>query len=376
MNLDALSDAQLLDSLKMVCAQGRVLLARLLAHLGEVEERRLHLEAAFPSMYEFCLARLGMSEGEACRRIAAARAARRFPDLLARIERGELTLSTVVLVREHLTEESYEEIIGAVIGKTKLEVQEILARRAPKPDVPSRIVPLTSEPLIPAPPSARATPTTQVTPIAASRYALELTIGAELRAKLERAADLMRHANPSGDLATVIDRAVDLLVEKLEKERFGKTTRPSRTPPRAKAGRISRALRREVFERDGCRCTFHDESGNRCPATTLLEIDHVIARARGGKEELDNLRIRCRAHNRLHAEKTFGREHVERRIEEHRSQERSMPPSFEVAARGLVNLSFRESNVKRALETLLERHADPSSLDPATVIREALAILT
>src|SRR4051812_48978674 len=205
MKLTDLSDAQLLDSLKTVCAQGRVLLARLLAHLGEVEERRLHLEAAFPSMLDFCMGRLGMSEGEACRRITAARAARRFPDLLNRIERGDVTLSTVVLVHKHLDEATYEETMTAVAGKTKLQVLEILARRAPKPDVPYRIVPLTSEALM-ASSSAAPTPTgvpiAQMTPLAEARYALSLTIDAELRAKLERAADLMRHANPTGNLAT------------------------------------------------------------------------------------------------------------------------------------------------------------------------------
>jgi hypothetical protein len=129
MKLTDLSDAQLLDSLKTVCAQSRVLLARLLAHLGEVEERRLHLEAAFPSMLDFCMGRLGMSEGEACRRITAARAARRFPDLLMRIERGDVTLSTIVLVHKHLDEVNYQETMTAVAGKTKLQVLEILARR-------------------------------------------------------------------------------------------------------------------------------------------------------------------------------------------------------------------------------------------------------
>src|SRR5260221_6267421 len=119
MKLTDLSDADLLESLRHVCAQSRLLLARLLAHLGEVEERRLHLEAAFPSMYEFCVARLGMSDGEACRRIAAARLARRFPDLLERIEHGELTLSTVVLLRDELTYANYGELVGAVRGKTK-----------------------------------------------------------------------------------------------------------------------------------------------------------------------------------------------------------------------------------------------------------------
>jgi hypothetical protein len=376
MKLTDLSDAQLLDSLKTVCAQSRVLLARLLAHLGEVEERRLHLEAAFPSMLDFCMGRLGMSEGEACRRITASRAARRFPDLLSRLERGEVTLSTIVLVHKHLDEATYEETMAAVVGKTKLEVLEILARRAPKPDVPDRIVPLTNEPLLAVAASVPPTSTAQMTPLAEARYALSLTIDADLRAKLERAADLMRHANPSGDLATILDRALDVLVEKLEKQRLGKTSRPATAPPRSKATRITRALRRAVFERDGERCTFHDEEGNRCPATTLLELDHIIPRATGGKNELPNLRVRCRSHNRLHAEKSFGREHVDRKIAEHRSQQRCLPGSFDLASRGLVNSGFRQSDVKRAIDKLLERHPDPSTIPPAKIVVEALAILT
>jgi hypothetical protein len=380
MKLTELSDAQLLDSLKTVCAQGRVLLARLLAHLGEVEERRLHLEAAFPSMLDFCMGRLAMSEGEACRRITAARAARRFPDLLIRIERGDVTLSTIVLVHKHLDEASYDEIMTAVGGKTKLQVLEILARRAPKADVPDRIMPLTSEPLMamnpPASSTATPTPTAQMTPLAEARYALSLTIDAELRTKLERAADLMRHANPTGDLATVLDRALDALVEKLEKQRLGKTSRPSPAVPRSMATRITRALRRAVFERDGERCTFHDEEGQRCPAVTLLEIDHVIPRASGGKNELPNLRVRCRSHNRLHAEKSFGREHVDRKIAEHRSRERRVPESFDLATRGLVNSGFRQTDVKRAIDVLLARHAADANIPPATILVEALGILT
>src|SRR6516225_4473530 len=133
MELTDFSDAQLLDSLNALCGQGRVVLARLLAHLVEVEERRLHLEAACPSMYQFCAQRLGMSEDEAYRRIQAARLARRFPDLLVRIERGDLTLSTMALLRDALTPSNYEELVEAAAGKTKADVQSLLAKRSPSP---------------------------------------------------------------------------------------------------------------------------------------------------------------------------------------------------------------------------------------------------
>jgi hypothetical protein len=69
-----------------------------------------------------------------------------------------------------------------------------------------------------------------------------------------------------------------------------------------------------VFARDGGQCTFLDRQGHRCPSRAFLELDHVESRALGGDDDVDNLRVRCRAHNQLHAEEVFGREHVARMI--------------------------------------------------------------
>jgi 5-methylcytosine-specific restriction endonuclease McrA len=388
MKLTDLSDAQLLEGLTSLCTQGRVVLARLLAHLVEVEKRRLHLEAACPSMFQFCMQRLGMSEDEACRRIHAARLARRFPDLLVRIERGDLTLSTMALLKGELTEASYDGLVKLAAGKTKAEVQALLAKRSPRPDVPATITTIPMQPAIPAleaarPPAPAAAAWPQLEPLSAARHKVQFTASEELRTKLERAQDLMRHANADGDLAVVVERAVDLLLEKLEKQRLGKTsrTRQSREqtdkPP---APQVRRATRRAVFERDGERCTFTDDQGHRCPATTWLELDHVIPRACGGASEVENLRVRCRAHNLLYAEQTFGKEHVERKIRERRDprQRGSATESCDLAASGLVNLGFRRVEVQRALDTVSSRHRDEglTAIPLQTILHEALAVLT
>ncbi|HEX8790223.1 MAG TPA: hypothetical protein VF765_04675 [Polyangiaceae bacterium] len=288
MTLADLSDAQLLENLKSLCGQSRAVLARLLAHLAEVQERRLHLETAWPSMLQFCVHMLGMSEDEACRRIHVARLARRFPDLLVRIERGELTLSTIALLHDALTPANYGELVEAAAGKTKAEVRSLLAKRSPKPDVPAAITAIPTQPPIPmtgveAAPAPRLAGALQIAPLSETRHKVQFTASEELRKKLERAQDLMRHANAEGDLAVVVERAVDLLLERLEKQRLGKTSRPR--PPREESdrtGRVSQATRRAVFERDGERCTFTDAEGNRCPATAWLELDHVDPRARDG----------------------------------------------------------------------------------------------
>jgi hypothetical protein len=385
MKLGDLSDAQLLESLKSLCGQGRAVLARLLAHLVEVEERRLHLEAACPSIFQFCVRRLGMSEDEACRRIHAARLARRFPDLLARIERGDLTLSTIALLHDALTEATYEDLVEAAAGKTKAEVQALLAKRSPTPDVPAAITTIPTQPPIPtlgvqAVPASAAAGGPQLTPLSETRHKVQFTASDELRKKLERAQDLMRHANAEGDLAVVVERAVDLLLDRLEKQRLGKTSRPGQSRERSDISRVSRATRRAVFERDGERCTFTDAEGHRCPATTWLELDHVIPRARGGTSELGNLRVRCRAHNALYAEQTFGKEHVERKIGErrHPRQRGYASESCDRAARGLMNMGFHRAEVRRALGSVSARHQaeDLSTIPVQTILREALAVLT
>ncbi len=186
MTLADLSDTQLLESLHSLRDQGRTVLARLLAHLVEVEKRSLHLEAACPSMYQFCVSRLGMSEDEACRRIHAARLARRFPDLLVRIERGDLTLSTIALLQHSLTEASYLELVEAAAGKTKAEVQALLAKRSPRPEVPAAITVIRTQPPIPtlgvgAVPAPAAPGRWQLTPLSETRHKVQFTASAQLR---------------------------------------------------------------------------------------------------------------------------------------------------------------------------------------------------
>ena len=250
------------------------------------------------------------------------------------------------------------------------------------------------------------------------RYRVELTASKELRDKLTHAQDLMRHRNPSGDLAVILDRALDLLIAKRESERFGKTKRPrnvgpapavsdeTATRPRDPAsapamtsdeaptrphdlagapsdqrptperhvdgwpthankrptrrGYIRRSVRRAVYERDGGQCTYVDAGGRRCPSRGFLELDHIVSKALGGSDEVENVRLRCRMHDRLHAEQVFGRAHVERQIhlrQQKRTREEAAAPSFEAAARGLRNLGFRDTDVRRALATVRARLA-------------------
>jgi len=191
------------------------------------------------------------------------------------------------------------------------DVEQHLVARAPRPDIPASIAPLPEQAVLsvstPTGMSLSAAPTTpvaRVTQLAPARFAVQLTASQEVRNKLERARDLMRHRNPDGGLEVVLGRALDALLEVLEKQLFGKTKHPRRRGG-ARPGAVSSAARREIFECDGERCTYEDEVGNRCTARAFLEIDHIEARALGGSGEVSNLRVLCKPHNRFHAEEVF-----------------------------------------------------------------------
>jgi hypothetical protein len=130
---------------------------------------------------------------------------------------------------------------------------------------------------------------------------------------LRYAQSLLGHALPSGDVAEVLDRALDALIQRLEQQKFAATARVHPAPasagvPRGAAnGRyVPAEVRRAVWQRDGGQCTFVSEAGSRCEARTRLEFDHVDPVARGGETSVTGMRLRCRAHNQYTAECTFG----------------------------------------------------------------------
>jgi hypothetical protein len=89
-DLSGVSDPHLLRDLSGFIANGARVEARVVAHLAEVEERRLHLKAASPSLFDYCLRRLGLSESAAFHRITAARLARKFPVIFGFLAAGSI----------------------------------------------------------------------------------------------------------------------------------------------------------------------------------------------------------------------------------------------------------------------------------------------
>jgi 5-methylcytosine-specific restriction endonuclease McrA len=113
-------------------------------------------------------------------------------------------------------------------------------------------------------------------------------------------------------MVDVLHECLRVTLAATAKRRRG-TGRPRAARASDATGRyIPAAIRDAVWRRDDGCCAFVSSEGRRCGSTHQLEIHHLIPFARGGADTVENLALRCKAHNLHEARRDFGDEHVER----------------------------------------------------------------
>ena len=352
--LRSLSDDELLRRLFELLRQSRRVEADLVAHIGEVDERRLYRREAVPSMFVYCTDILNLSEHEAYLRITVGRAAREYPILLPMLAGGRLHLTGIAKLAQHLTVENCDAVLERAAFKSKREIEVLVAELAPRPDAPPVIRRLpecrpVDQAFGPAPedhttttelgpdrvppampvlhPTQRSIPPR---PLSLDRYKIQFTVGGAFREKLERLQALMRSSVPDVDLAQIMEQAVTEKLERLEARRFGRAKNPRREPTETPSSSryVATAVRRAVHDRDAGQCRFVDGQGRRCGARDRLEFHHVNPWARGGGHSVENIRLMCHAHNALLAERDYGEGHMSK----YRRASTALPRTSESAA--------------------------------------------
>src|SRR3954453_1130237 len=229
----SLGNTELLAATRAILRRACVVEADLLVHLAEIEERRLHSEMAFPTMFAFCVDELGFSEDQAWNRTNVARAARRLPAMLDSLRSGAGPLTGLRLLARCLTEQNHRDLLAEAAGKSKRQIEEIVARLDPKPPVPdsfrkrpvAKQVALEVTSAVAAPSAPRREQRAVVAPLSEDTFTVQFTASRALRDNFRRAQGL-RHRVPSGDIAGIFDKALDSLIEKVEKERFAAVGKP------------------------------------------------------------------------------------------------------------------------------------------------------
>ena len=339
--------------------------AELVAHLGEVDARRLYLEQACSSMFNYCVDVLHFAEAVAYKRIAVARAARKFPVVLAALEKGDLHLTGACLIAPHLGEGGAEEWVSVARHATAREIKQRIADRKPKPDVKTSVrksppksdatqqgepaaeairptaIAGVAETLSVSLPPASAAPTShgsmpsatslppaplpvsenenaRCQPLGAERYCVRFMADRVVHAQLLELQALLRPSIPDGDVAKILAQAVGALLDQVKKRKIGTCSSPRspRASTRSDAGsntpsrHIPAAIRREVWARDGGRCTYVSPQGRSCGAEEFLEYHHQVPWAHCREHAPSNISLRCRSHNLFEAELAFGAEYM------------------------------------------------------------------
>jgi hypothetical protein len=325
-----------------------VAMADFLLALADFDRKRLWLDLGYPSLWYFLHRELGLSKGAATFRKSAAELVERYPEVIEPLRDGRLCISSVVELGKVITPENRHEVLPRFFHRSKQEAKVVAreidpVKAPPQRDVvtsaksttsaeaPPRPVPVASAPsrVHPDEPAVHldepgpvhpdeleivraAAPTPgpreerdRVEPLTAKSSRIHVTVSRGFLEKVEAARSALSHSMPDATLADVLEAGLDLVLAAHAK-RKGLVAKPRKTPPPSTSDHIPAHVKRAVWERDGGRCAYPMPGGGVCASTHKLELDHLVARALGGKPTVENIGLRCRAHNLANARETFG----------------------------------------------------------------------
>jgi hypothetical protein len=249
---ETIQDEELLRDCKRQVLLEKSATAKVLEYLTEIDRRKLWIQEGFASMYDFCIRYLGYSEGEANRRIQAARLSQRIESVKPLLEQGEISLTSLTLLSPVLTPENAKVILPKVVNQPSRKVESIIREHFPERDIKKEF--------------------------------FEVEIDEEMKALLEEA----RKVASEKDNALMLKKVLKAFVrERKLRNVSSKHTRRVPTP-----------TAREVKRKSNFRCEYVSAKGIRCSQTAHLEVDHVRPYAFGGSsKDIENLRTLCRVHN-------------------------------------------------------------------------------
>ena len=340
--LKNLTDLELIANFRDLNSEARENLVHQLEYLSELDRRKLNFH--YPSLRSFCVAELGMEEWESDRKIRAARALQRFPELKCKFESGQMNLTLLELAlgvahREKLSDANLEEVFSVISGKSCQAAEREIATLYPQ---------------------SHKLPKDRIRPLTEDLSMVQFVASRDLLEKLEEIRGLLASSNPKLSLADVFDvlateyydrhhpearakrakergnRRAARLKEKVTAEKVTEEKQSIDLPVEAKTVRseagpgsksttdlseefavpksidsnrrtLPRALFYDLITRDGYRCSYEDPiSQTRCNSQYRLEVDHRVPWSKAGETTLENCRLLCIRHHRRVSFLEFG----------------------------------------------------------------------
>jgi hypothetical protein len=230
------NDTRLLATrLADLLAREHAALADFLVALADFDRERRWVELGHASLFSFLHRELGLSNGAASYRNAAAVPIQRCPEVVAPLRSGNLCLSTVLELSRVLTPENQAAVLPRFLGASKWEAKVIAAELCPA-EAPQRRAVVTA--VVPALPAvARPTPAAPPLPGPPARDATPDAVRPDEHRFVEGPPA------PAASPAPARRSAVS-----------GSATAPP--APSARSRHVAAAVRREVFMRDEGNCQW------------------------------------------------------------------------------------------------------------------------
>lgn len=269
----------------------RKITSEILSMIREAERRKIYLERGFPSMFDWLVKAHHYSHSAANRRIQASRLLTDVPEVSAKLESGEVNLSTLAQIQQVVSRErkqgrkisakEKQRLVQKIEGKSFEDTQRLLAAEFPE-STPKQ---------------------DSLRPIGESASRLNVDIDDETVTLLKEIKQMLSHSNPTASWGDAIKFAAKDVVSR--KKKLTQSSAES-----AAHGDNKAAVHRSIIARG---CEFKDEkTGRVCGSHFQGQVDHIVPRALGGTDDPSNLRCLCRKHNLLMAERYFGKRHMSR----------------------------------------------------------------
>ncbi len=330
MNLKHLSDLELWNNTKEIVSKEREMTTHFLWHLKEMESRKLYVERGFSNLFAYCVEGLGYTPGSATRRIKSMKLLKNLPEPIQKkveqaLNTGKVSLSNMSSLQHFFEKEKKYcekeytqmekiDLLEKIEGKSQEQCQRLLFSVSENP-----------EKTVLAQDYERK--------ISETQSEIKFIASDQQMEKFRRVKEITVHTNTHPSYADLFEMLADFML--MKKDPAFKTERTEATkiknplsvnhipnqsiqqPPQNRRPYTSKKLERQVHERDNSICTFEDpDTGKICGCKYGLELDHILPLALGGKSTLDNLRVRCKPHNLLEAEKVFGKEKMRKYYKE------------------------------------------------------------
>ncbi len=336
-NLKHLTDQQLIAATDVAAKVEVSAMTHLLHHLAEIQRRRLFSVYAVNSLFEYCVKRLKMSEPAASRRVNAVFVLMDVPEIGAKLQSGELSLSNVSQAQTFFNQEARmaEALTSPEKARILKSIENKGARRAKEILVASSSIRVEL-------------PKEGMQPISAEFHHLTAVIDEETKAGLERLQEIWSHSGSQRGFGAMLKKMTELCLSQVDPLKKSKqvsrsaknseksasrvseteveiqsesatrvetetTTQsvvldqlPTPTSESARSRHIPARVRHAVQVRDGGSCAYIDGCGDRCSSRTFVQFHHLIPFACSGEHTVENIELRCFSHNQRHAIDDYG----------------------------------------------------------------------